>query len=216
MKRILIVDDHPVMRYGLKQLIEFQPDFMVCGEAGTAAEALGCIASLKPDLMLIDLSLPDKNGLELIKDINAMYGGMLMLAVSMHDETLYAERVLRAGGRGYIMKEEAAEKLIEAIRTVLNDRIFVSAKISARIVEMFSGRGGSVSLSPLERLTDREIEVFRLIGQGKGSREIADMINVSVRTVDAHRAHIKEKMRYKDGLTLVAQAVRWVETETLR
>ncbi len=216
MKEILIVDDHPVMRYGLKALIDAQSDLNVCGEAGTAAEALDAIGTLKPDLVLVDLALPDKSGLELIKDVNAMHEGVALLVVSMHDESLYAERVLRAGSRGYIMKEEASEKLIEAIRSVLDGRIFVSPKMSARIVEMFSGQGSTASLSPLERLTDRELEVFRLIGEGRGSREIAQMIHVSVRTVDAHRAHIKEKMGYKDGPTLVAQAVRWVETETLR
>ncbi|MGI9241280.1 MAG: response regulator transcription factor [Verrucomicrobiales bacterium] len=214
MKKILIIDDHPVMRYGLSKMIEAEAGMEVCGEVGCAADAIDVVSKLKPDLALVDLSLPDKNGLELIKDINAMFGDQTrLLVVSMHDETLYAERVLKAGGQGYIMKEEAGEKLIDAIRTVLDGRIFVSAKISARLVEMFSGRSATASLSPLECLTDRELEVFRLIGEGRASREIAELINVSTRTVDAHRAHIKEKMGYKDGPTLVAQAVRWVETD---
>ena len=213
MKSIAIVDDHPILRFGLRKLIEAEDGLDVCGEGGCAAEALELISEHQPDLALIDLSLPDKNGLELIKDIRAQFGNQTkLLVVSIHDETLYAERVIKAGGQGYIMKEEAADKLIEAVHSVLDGRLYVSAKISARLVEMLSGTAAP-SLSPLDRLSDRELEVFRLIGQGKASREIAKLINISARTVDAHRSHIKEKMGYSDGPTLVAQAVRWVETD---
>ncbi len=212
-KQIAIVDDHPVLRFGLRMLIEAQEGLDVCGECGCAADALDLISKQQPDLALLDLSLPDKNGLELIKDIRAQFGSKTkLLVVSMHDETLYAERSIKAGGQGYIMKEEASERLVDAMRTVLDGRIYVSTKVSARLVEMLSGTA-PLSLSPLDRLTDRELEVFRLIGQGKASREIAKQINISARTVDAHRSHIKEKMSYPDGSTLVAQAVRWVETD---
>ncbi len=213
-KRILIVDDHPVMRFGLGQLIKGQVDLEICGEAGTALEAMEFLEQDVPDLVLIDLSLPDKNGLELLKDVRARFGEVDLLVVSMHDESLYAERVLRGGAKGYVMKEEAGDRLIEAIRTVLEGKVFVSPRMSAKIVEMFSG-GSRASLSPLERLTDRELEVFELIGQGKGSREIGEVLHVSPRTVDAHRAHIKEKMGYEDGNSLIRQAVRWVETNSL-
>jgi DNA-binding NarL/FixJ family response regulator len=212
MKTVLIVDDHPVMRYGLAQLIESEDDLQVCGEAGTAAEAFGAVGSLKPDLVLIDLTLPDKSGLELIKEIKAHHEGTDVLVVSMHDETLYAERALRAGARGYIMKEAAAENLIDAIRRVIEGNIYVSEKMAAHLLELVSGQPGKVVLSPLERLTDREFEVFQLIGAGRGSRDIAEQLHVSVRTIDAHRAHIKEKLGMGDGNALIRYAVRWVET----
>lgn len=210
--RILIVDDHPVMRLGLGALINAQADMEICAEAGCAAEAITLIEKEEPDLILMDLSLPDKSGLELLKDVGAMFKGMKVLVISMHDEGIYAERVLRAGGRGYIMKEEAPSNLVNAVRLVLDGRIFVSAAISARIVEMFSGnRGGGGSQSPVDSLSDRELEVFRLIGEGLASKDIAEKLYISVRTVDAHRAHIKEKMGYSEGTVLVREAVRWVE-----
>ena len=210
---LLIVDDHPVMRLGLGALINAQEDMEITGEAGTAAEALEMIGKVNPDLILMDLSLPDKNGLELLKDVNAMFKGMKVLVISMHDEGIYAERVLRAGGRGYVMKEEAPANLVKAVRIVLGGRIFVSPAISARIVEMFSSHGAaSAAQTPVDRLTDRELEVFQLIGEGLASRDIAERLCVSVRTVDAHRAHIKEKMGYKEGTVLVREAVRWVES----
>jgi DNA-binding NarL/FixJ family response regulator len=212
MKTVLIVDDHPVMRYGLTQLIESEGDLEVCGEAGTATEAFGAVGSLKPDLVLIDLTLPDKSGLELIKEIKAHHEETDVLVVSMHDETLYAERALRAGARGYIMKEAAAENLIDAIRRVIEGRIYVSEKMAAHLLELISGQAGKAATSPLERLTDREFEVFQLIGAGRGSRNIADQLHVSVRTIDAHRAHIKEKLGLADGNALMRYAVRWVET----
>ncbi len=210
--RIMIVDDHPIMRHGLAQLIDAQADFKVCSWAGTVAEALSAIASDQPELALVDISLPDRNGLELLKDITALHPEVKVLMVSMHDESLYAERALRAGARGYIMKEEAADKLIEAIRIVLAGRIYVSGEMSARIIEMFSGNKGDTQAAPLSRLSDRELEVFEEIGRGKATREIAEMLGISVRTVDAHRAHLKKKLGLKEGSELVRFAVRWVET----
>jgi DNA-binding NarL/FixJ family response regulator len=160
----------------------------------------------------LDISLPDKNGLELIKDIQAAKPGLPILVVSMHDEALYAERVLRAGGRGYVMKQEGGKRMLQAIRQVLTGQIFVSEKMSARILEMFSGRR-SVSTSPVERLSDREFEVFQLIGQGKGTREIAQHLHLSIKTVEVHRANIKQKLKLKTATDLVRHAVRWVEIE---
>jgi len=208
----MIVDDHPIMRHGLGQLIDAQSELEVCSWAGTAAEALAAIPEDHPELALLDISLPDRNGLELLKDLRSQYPEVQVLMVSMHDESLYAERALRAGARGYIMKEEAADKLIEAIRTVLSGQIYVSGEMSARIIEMFSGNRGDSQASPLRRLSDRELEVFEEIGRGKATREVAEMMGISVRTVDAHRAHLKKKLGMKDGSELVRYAVRWVET----
>jgi len=210
-KRILIVDDHPMMRQGLAQLIGEEADLTICGEAEKASQALGSVGKLKPDLVLADISLPDKNGLELIKDMQAIQPGLSVLVISMHDESLYAERVLRAGGRGYIMKQEGGKKLMAAIRQVLGGQIYVSEKISARILEGFSGRRTSTDGSPVDKLSDRELEVLELIGGGKGTREIAAQLHLSVKTVEVHRAHIKEKLDLKTAPELVRFAVRWAE-----
>src|SRR6266478_68455 len=191
--RILIVDDHPMMRQGLGLLIDHEPDLVTCGEADTARQALNLIATHKPDLVLADISLPDKSGLELIKDIKALHPKLPVLVVSKQDETLYAERVLRAGGGGYIMKQEGGKKLMEAIRQVLNGQIYVSEKISAKILEGFSGRRPEAAHSPVARLSDREFEVFQLIGQGLGTRQIAAHLHLSVKTVEVHRANMKRK-----------------------
>lgn len=211
--RILIVDDHPMMRQGLAVLINGEPDLIVSTEADNAHQAMSAISTSRPDLVLADLTLPDKNGLELIKDIQALHPGLPVMVISMHDESLYAERVLRAGGRGYIMKQEGGTRLLEAIRLVLSGRVFVSDKMSARILELFSGGRGAASASPVERLTDREFEVFQLIGQGKGTREIAGKLHVSVKTVEVHRLHIKEKLKLKTAPELIRFAVRWSETQ---
>src|SRR5689334_18552892 len=166
-KRILIVDDHPMMREGLAQLIDHEIDLCVAGQSDTAAQALQSVGAILPDLALIDISLPDKNGLELIKDLQTLHPQLPILVVSMHDEALYAERVLRAGGRGYIMKQEGGKKLMEAIRQVLGGQIYVSEKMSAKILEIFSGRRPDAVKSSVESLSDREFEVFQLIGQGQ-------------------------------------------------
>jgi DNA-binding NarL/FixJ family response regulator len=210
--KILIVDDHPMMRQGLGLLIENEPDLAVCGEAERAHEALDAVQKLQPDLVLVDITLPDKSGLELIKDIVAMYPGLPALVISMHDETLYAERVLRAGGRGYIMKQEGGKKLVQAMRTVLAGQIYVSDKMSAKILELFSGRPGSAQ-SPIEKLTDREFEIFRLIGEGLDTRAIAQKLHISVKTVEVHRVNIKEKLDLKTASELIRYAVRWVEAQ---
>lgn len=214
-KRILIVDDHPIMRQGLAQLIEHEPDLEACGEADSAAQALNLVSVRQPDLILADISLPDKNGLELIKDIQVFHPGIPVLVVSMHDETLYAERVLRAGGRGYIMKAEGGRKLLEAIRQVLGGRIYVSPTISTQILESVGGRRpGSIrgSKSPVESLSDREFEVFQLIAQARTSRQIAERLHLSVKTVEVHRANIRKRLGLKSGAEVVHFAVRWAQS----
>jgi DNA-binding NarL/FixJ family response regulator len=210
---ILIVDDHPMMRQGLAALINNEPDLTVSAEAADAQQAMAAISARQPELVIADITLPDKSGLELIKDIQALHPGLRVLVVSMHDESLYAERVLRAGGRGYIMKQEGGRKLMEAIRCVLSGKVYVSEKMSARILELLSGGRGAATASPVERLTDREFEVFQLIGQAKGTREIAAKLHVSIKTIEVHRLHIKEKLELKTAPELLRFAVRWIESQ---
>jgi DNA-binding NarL/FixJ family response regulator len=212
-KRVLIVDDHPMMRQGLAQLIDNEIDLEVVAEADTGGEGLDIVVEQKLDLAVLDISLPDRNGLELIKDIRSVKPELPVLIISMHDEALYAERVLRAGARGYIMKQEGGNKLLQAIRQVLTGQIYVSEKMSARILETFSGRRSEKSASPVARLSDREFEVFQLIGQGKGTKEIAQHLNLSVKTVEVHRAKIKEKLSLLTATDLVRYAVRWTEAQ---
>ena len=211
-KCILIIDDHPMMRQGLALLINQEPDLCVAWEAGNATQALEVLSTAKPDIIIADISLPDKNGLELIKDIRALCAAPI-LVISMHDEKLYAERVLRAGGRGYLMKQEGGKIMMEAVRQVLDGQIYVSARMSAKILESLSGRRAEVSESPMEHLSDREFEVFRLIGEGKGTRDIARKLHLSVKTVEAHRANIKEKLNLHSATELIRHAVRWIEAE---
>jgi DNA-binding NarL/FixJ family response regulator len=212
-RRLLIVDDHPMMRTGLAQLIDSERDLKVCAEADNARQAMDIAVSSALDLILLDISLPDKNGLELIKDIRALKPGLPILVVSMHEESLYAERVLRAGGRGYIMKQEGGKKLLEAIRQVLNGQIYVSDKMSAGILESFSGRHAEGAVSPVQQLSDREFEVFQLIGQGESTRHIATHLHLSAKTVEVHRLNIKRKLKVQTANDLVRYAVRWLETE---
>jgi DNA-binding NarL/FixJ family response regulator len=212
-KALFILDDHPMMREGLAQLINSEADLAVCGEAGTGQEALSLVGRLKPDLVLVDISLPDRNGLEVIKDLLALNPTAQVLVISMHDEILYAERVLRAGARGYIMKQEGGKKLMDAIRRVLSGQIYVSDKISSNILEAVSGRRPDATRTPMENLSDREFEVLQLLGEGKGTRDIALQLHLSGKTVEAHRANIKRKLNLKTASELVRYAVRWVETQ---
>ncbi len=214
-RRLLILDDHPMMREGLAQLINNEPDLTVCGQAGTAGEGLKMVEALKPDLLLADISLPDKSGIEVIKDSLALHPEIPVLVISMHDETLYAERILRAGARGYIMKQEGGQKLMGAIRKVLGGQIYVSEKISSKILESLSGRTQQPVRTAMQNLSDREFEVLQLLGQGKGTGEIAKHLHLSAKTVEAHRANIKRKLELKTGPELVRYAVRWVETQNV-
>jgi DNA-binding NarL/FixJ family response regulator len=212
--KILLVDDHPLMRDGLASLINRQPDLAVCGEAGSPVAASQALVNSNPDLILTDITMPGRSGFEFIKDLIAAKSDRLILVVSMHDEVIYAERALRAGARGYVMKEAGGENLLAAIRQVLNGQVYLSPKMSARILENVSGRKPRGSASPIEKLTDREFEIFQLIGAGKSTRDIAGQLHLSTKTVDVHRGHIKEKLELHDASALVRHAVRWVETQT--
>jgi DNA-binding NarL/FixJ family response regulator len=213
-KQVMIVDDHPMMREGLAQLLDHEPDLRVCFQADTAAQAFGFITSHVPDLLLLDISLPDRSGVELIKDIQKLRPELPVLVVSMHDESVYAERVLRAGGRGYIMKQEGGKKLMQAVRQVLAGKIYVSDKMAERILELFSGHQNSSSQTPLARLSDREFEIFQLIGRAKGTREISQQLHLSVKTVEVHRANIRKKLELRTGADLVQYAIRWAEAQS--
>lgn len=212
-KRIFIVDDHPIFREGLAGVIRQQPNLTVCGEADTAMKAIEEIRALKPDLLLTDLSLPGKSGLDLLHDLRASHLDLPTLVISMHDETQYAERVLRAGGQGYIMKQAGPERVLKAIATVLAGRIYVSKNLSSGIPERIVRRRSTSKNSRAEKLTSRECEVFRLIGEGKDDRKIAGNLHVSIRTVSHHRAHIKEKLRLKNDAELVRRATHGAGTE---
>jgi DNA-binding NarL/FixJ family response regulator len=212
--RIFIVDDHPMTRAGLTHLINHQPDTLACGEAENAAEALDLFHVSQPDLMLIDITLPDKSGLELIKDIKAIRPDLPILVISMHDESLYADRVLRAGARGYITKHEGGDKLLVAIRQVLSGKIYVSESMSAHILEIFSGVQPGTVRASIQNLSDREFEVFQALGEGLSSHEIAKKLHLSAKTVDAHRANIKTKLKINTTAELISFAARWTTTQT--
>lgn len=213
--RVMVIDDHPVLRMGISLLINSTPGWKVCAEAGTGLEGLERAQTSKPDLILLDLTLPDRNGLDLLKDFQQMLPETPVLILSMHDEMLYAERALRAGARGYVMKETGGAKVIEALQTVMEGRIFVSDKVSSDLLGNLNRRSQAPSKSPLGSLTDREFEIFRLIGDGKSTRVIADQLGLSPKTVDVHRANIKEKLGVRDLPTLIRQAVCWVEGQRL-
>jgi DNA-binding NarL/FixJ family response regulator len=210
--RIFIVDDHPMMRQGLMQLIQNEEDLEVCGEAEDAPNALQQIEQLKPTLLILDISLRSSNGLELIKDLQARIPELPILVLSMHDESLYAERVLKAGGRGYVMKQEGGKKIMEAVRHILSGQTYVSPTIAAQILESFSGRRKPAG-SPVEMLTDREFEVFQLFGQGRTTKEIADQLHVSAKTIEVHRVNMKQKLRLSTAAELIRFAVRWVDSQ---
>jgi DNA-binding NarL/FixJ family response regulator len=212
-KRILIVDDHPLMRSGLLHLINKQPGLEVCGEAGSPAEAMVLLVEHRPDLIVVDITMKGASGLEFIKNVCALHGHIPMLVLSMHDEKVYAERALRAGACGYIMKEESGEYLIAAMQRVLEGGIYLSKAMSAQLLRSITNPQSRNADSPLQQLTDREFEVFRLIGQGRTSQEIAEHLHISPKTVDVHRFQIKEKLQLKSGPALVHYAVQWVGTE---
>lgn len=212
-KRILLVDDHPMMRAGLAQIINQQPGMEVCGEAGNPAEALAALPNCVPDLVVTDITMPGRSGLEFIKDVLALHPQLTILVISMHDEAVYAERVLRAGARGYVMKEAGAEKLLAAIRQVLDGQVYVSEKMSARLLDAMTRQQARGSRSPISKLSDREFEVFQLIGRGRNTRDIAAQLRLSPKTVDVHRSHIRDKLELKDATALIRYAVRWVESQ---
>jgi len=203
-------------REGLAANINRQPDLEVCGEAGHPAEVLSALTRLAPDLLVTDMTMPGRSGLEFIKDVHALRPDLPILVLSMHDEMLYAERALRAGARGYLMKDAGSAKFLEVIRLVLSGQSYVSPQMSARLLDAVTGRRPRGSTSPIEKLSDREFEVFRLLGSGKNTKEVATALNLSPKTVDVHRGRIKEKLQLKDASSLVHHAVRWVETQATK
>jgi len=213
-QRIFIVDDHPVFREGLAALVKREPAWTVCGEADSAARALAAIEQLKPDLVLVDIGLQGRSGLELLNDLRAIADDLSVLVISMHDETLYAERALRAGARGYIMKQEEPEKLLEAVRQVLSGQVYLSPQMSRRILQSFGGRH-SPGNSSITKLSERELEILQMIGQGQDTHAIAGQLQLSTKTVDTHRAHIKDKLQLRNGTELISYAARWVEAESV-
>jgi DNA-binding NarL/FixJ family response regulator len=212
--KILIVDDHPILRKGLSMVINQEPDLMVIGEAEDAQTGLEMIESLMPDLVIVDLSLPGVDGIELIKSIKLRYRDLPALVVSMHDESLFAERALRAGARGYIMKQEAVENMLIAIRRVLNGEIFVSDKVATKMLETLISGDAKTVRSPLDLLSNRELTVFRLIGQGFKTSQIADRLHLSVKTIESYRSHIKEKLKIDTGTDLMKYAIQWIQNAT--
>jgi DNA-binding NarL/FixJ family response regulator len=211
--RVLLVDDHPILRRGLAQLINQEADMAVCGEAEDAPKAFQAVSTLTPDIAVVDISLKGGNGIELIKNVKARFPDLPILVLSMHDESLYAERALRAGSLGYIMKEEAIEQVLVAIRKVLTGEIFLSDKMKAKLLQQLANGRGKTITSPIEHLTDRELEVFRLIGEGRSTRQIAAELHLSVRTVEAYREYIKGKLNLKNSTELVQHAFHWVHHE---
>lgn len=209
--RILIVDDHPIVRQGLVQMLGHEPDMEACGEAESAAEALKAIAAAAPDAAIVDLSLKDSSGLELLKDIRVRYPRLPVLVLSVYDESMYAERALRAGARGYMMKEEAAEKVVTAIRRILAGQIYLSEAMASRLLHVLVDGRPAAGLSPAERLSDRELEVFQLIGQGFGNTEIARRLHLSPKTVETYRGHIKEKLNLSGATELLQHAIQWAQ-----
>ncbi len=211
--KVLLVDDHPLVREGLVNLISQQADLQICGEAGSEPQALELIRTIRPDVAIVDISLETGSGIELIKSIKAMFPAVTVLVLSMHDELLYAERALRAGARGYVMKREAAKKVIEAIRCVLAGQLYVSDKITALMAKKFVEGRQAANASPIEQLSNRELEVFQLLGLGHNTRQIADRLHVGFKTVQAYCARIKEKLKLANATELLREAIRWQESQ---
>lgn len=211
--KVLLVDDHPVVRAGLGRLIDQQADMVVSGEAESASEALRVMADDEPTLAIVDISLKNSSGIELIKDIKVRHPDVPVLVLSMHDESFYAERVLRAGARGYVTKEEAASKVLEAIRRILAGEMYLSEKMASKMLTVFVQGPREEEGSTVDRLSDRELEVFELIGSGLQTREIADKLHLSIKTIESHRANIKRKLGLENATELLQRAIQWVQIE---
>ncbi|MGA6984914.1 MAG: response regulator transcription factor [Terriglobales bacterium] len=208
-KRILVVDDHPVVRQGLALLINREPDLVVCGEAEEAMGAMHILASARPDILIVDISLSGPDGLDLLKSIRTTHPTLPVLILSMHDESIYAERALRAGANGYIMKQEATEKVLVAVRRILSGEIYVSDRIAGKMLKHYITGSGTLRSSSIADLSDRELEVFRLIGEGHGTRQIAEELHLSIKTVESYQAHIKEKLSLRSSRELMQHAIQW-------
>jgi DNA-binding NarL/FixJ family response regulator len=213
-KRILLVDDHAVVRFGIAQLINRQPDLMVCGEEEDASKAMTAIERLKPDMVIADISLKESSGLELMRNIKAQFPGLPVLVVSVHDESIYAELVFRAGALGYLMKQEALEQIPTAIRQVLAGNIYVSHALAARMLQQQIRGQTDLKVSPVKGLSDRELEVFQLIGRWKKTKEIAAELHLSIKTIEYYREQIKKKLNLRDAAELTQYATAWVQRET--
>jgi DNA-binding NarL/FixJ family response regulator len=214
--RILLVDDHAVVRYGIAQLINRQNDLVVCGEEEDASRAMSAIGTLKPDLVIADISLKDSSGLELMRNIKAQHPGLPVLVVSVHDESIYAEIAFRAGALGYLMKQEAVDKILTAIRRVLAGSIYVSDVQAARMLQQQVRGQNTIQESPVKSLSDRELEVFQLIGQWKKTKDIASQLHLSIKTIEYYREQIKKKLNLKSAAELTHYATSWVQREATR
>jgi DNA-binding NarL/FixJ family response regulator len=213
---VFVIDDHPIVREGLVQLINRENDLVVCGLAEDAYGALKAMESVKPDIAVADISLKGTDGIELIKNMKMRFADLPVLVLSIHDESLYAPRALRAGARGYIMKQEATENVLVALRRVLGGEIYLSERMANKMLQQLVGIGAATGRLSVDRLSDRELEVFRLIGQGHGTRRIAEELRLSIKTVESYREHIKDKMTLNDASELVQHAIQWVQQEKLR
>jgi DNA-binding NarL/FixJ family response regulator len=209
-RSVLVIDDHPLLRQGLAMLINQQQDLQVCGEAANIRMAMQCIVQLRPDVVILDISLQGPDGLEVLKTIRATNPDLPVLVLSMHDEAIYAERALRARANGYIMKQEATEKVLVAVRRILDGDVYLSEAMSKKLLQQFIDGTPSVLESRIATLSDRELEVFRLIGEARATREIAEELHLSVKTVETYQAHIKEKLGLKSGRELIQHAIQWV------
>jgi DNA-binding NarL/FixJ family response regulator len=213
--RVFVIDDHPIVRHGFAQLLAAEPGLELCGQAADASTALAALtaAQPQPDVVIVDVSLGEVSGIDLIGEIEQRLPRAAVLVVSMHDEQLYAERSLRAGAAGYVMKHEAAGSIVRAIRTVAAGGVFVSEAVSARLLQRLATRGGPGDDSPLGALSNRELHVLELIGRGLGTREIAELLHISIKTVESYRARLKEKMNLRSGIELTRFAVRWASDD---
>lgn len=211
--KVLVVDDHPIVRQGLALLINREPDLAVCGEAEEMHTAMHEILTTHPDIVVVDISLNGPDGLELLKSIRMRHPHLPVLILSMHDESIYAERALRAGANGYIMKQEATEKVLEALRRIVNREIYVSDRVANKMLQQYIGGNAVAQRSPVADLTDRELEVFRLIGGGHSTRQIAGELRLSVKTVESYQAHIKEKLSLRSARELMQHAIQWSISE---
>jgi DNA-binding NarL/FixJ family response regulator len=208
-RRVLIVDDHPIVRQGLKRLIEQERDLMVCGEAETVREARQLIRDSAPDVVIVDLLLRQSDGIELVRDVRAHHPALPMLVLSMHDEAIYAERMLAAGANGYIMKQAAGDQFLTALRRVLDGGIYVSEAVGNNMIQKFASGGAYLASSPIDRLSNRELQVLQMIGRGMSTREAAETLNLSIKTVESHRQRLKRKLNLATGAQLVQYAVNW-------
>jgi DNA-binding NarL/FixJ family response regulator len=214
-RSVLIVDDHPIIRQGLRRVIEGEEDLTVCGEAETVRDARSAIKDLNPDIMIADISLKQGDGIELVRDVRAHHPQLPILVLSMHDETIYAERMLASGANGYIMKQAASDQFLIALRRVLDGGIYVSEAVGSNMIQKFASGGAYISANPIDRLSNRELQILHMIGKGMSTRETANALNLSVKTVESHRQRIKRKLNLSTGTQLVQYAVNWFSSRVL-